>query len=90
MIETLSDSTVLDSGTAAALADSLQALSARITAAENTAAFTTNNVWMILATALVFIMSLGFSCVEAGFTQAKNTVNILFKNTVDTTIGIVV
>lgn len=32
MIETLSDSTVLDPGTAAALADSLQALSARITA----------------------------------------------------------
>ncbi|MBN8578669.1 MAG: ammonium transporter [Cyclobacteriaceae bacterium] len=45
---------------------------------------------MILSTALVFIMSLGFSCVESGFTQAKNTVNILFKNTVDTAIGIVV
>lgn len=90
MIETLSDSTVLDPGTAAALADSLQALSARITAAENTSAFTTNNVWMLLATFLVFIMSLGFSAVEAGFTQAKNTVNILFKNTVDTAIGIVV
>jgi Amt family ammonium transporter len=90
MIEALSDSTVLDPGTAAALADSLQALSARITAAENTSAFTTNNVWMLLATFLVFIMSLGFSAVEAGFTQAKNTVNILFKNTVDTAIGIVV
>lgn len=45
---------------------------------------------MLLATFLVFIMSLGFSAVEAGFTQAKNTVNILFKNTVDTAIGIVV
>lgn len=90
MIEALSDSTTLDPGTAAALADSLQVLSARITAAQNTAAFTTNNVWMILSAALVFIMSLGFACVESGFTQAKNTVNILFKNTVDTAIGIVV
>ncbi|MBL7870270.1 MAG: ammonium transporter [Cyclobacteriaceae bacterium] len=44
---------------------------------------------MLLATFLVFTMSLGFACVEAGFTQAKNTVNILFKNTVDTTIGLV-
>ena len=43
---------------------------------------TTNNVWMMLATALVFIMHLGFAGVEAGFGQAKNTVNILFKNTV--------
>jgi Amt family ammonium transporter len=44
---------------------------------------------MLISTFLVFTMSLGFSCVEAGFTQAKNTVNILFKNTVDTTIGLV-
>ena len=41
---------------------------------------TANNVWMMMATALVFIMHLGFAGVEAGFTQAKNTVNILFKN----------
>lgn len=32
---------------------------------------TTNNVWMMLATALVFIMHLGFAGVEAGFGQAK-------------------
>lgn len=50
---------------------------------------TTNNVWMMLATALVFIMHLGFAGVEAGFGQAKNTVNILFKNTVTPIIGIV-
>jgi len=49
---------------------------------------TTNNVWMMLATALVFIMHLGFAGVEAGFGQAKNTVNILFKNTVTPIIGI--
>ncbi|MFC3197030.1 ammonium transporter [Parapedobacter deserti] len=53
------------------------------------AIFTTNNVWMMVATALVFIMHLGFACVEAGFTQAKNTVNILFKNTLTPVLGIV-
>lgn len=50
--------------------------------------FTTNNVWMMLCTALVFIMHLGFATVETGFGQAKNTVNILFKNTVTPVIGI--
>ncbi len=50
--------------------------------------FTANNVWMMLATALVFIMHLGFAGVEAGFGQAKNTVNILFKNVLTPIIGI--
>ena len=49
---------------------------------------TANNVWMMMATALVFIMHLGFAGVEAGFTQAKNTVNILFKNTLTPAIGL--
>ncbi|WP_246070256.1 ammonium transporter [Mangrovivirga cuniculi] len=49
---------------------------------------TTNNTWMMLCTALVFIMHLGFAAVEAGFTQAKNTVNILFKNTLTPAIGL--
>jgi Amt family ammonium transporter len=52
-------------------------------------ALTTNNVWMMLCTALVFIMHLGFAGVETGFGQAKNTVNILFKNTVTPILGIV-
>ncbi|MFY0599649.1 MAG: ammonium transporter [Cyclobacteriaceae bacterium] len=50
---------------------------------------TANNIWMMLATALVFIMHLGFAGVEAGFGQAKNTVNILFKNTLTPIIGII-
>ncbi|MCR9097911.1 MAG: ammonium transporter [bacterium] len=45
------------------------------------ALFTANNVWMMLAAALVFIMHLGFAMVESGLTRAKNTTNILFKNT---------
>ncbi|HIF91669.1 MAG: ammonium transporter [Myxococcales bacterium] len=45
------------------------------------ALFTANNVWMMLSAALVFVMHLGFAMVESGLTRAKNTINILFKNT---------
>ncbi len=51
--------------------------------------FTTNNTWMLVATFLVFIMHLGFACLESGLTQAKNSVNILFKNTAVVSIGLV-
>ena len=50
--------------------------------------FTVNNVWMMVCTFLVFIMHLGFASVESGLTQAKNTTNILFKNTSIIAIGI--
>ena len=50
--------------------------------------FTINNVWMLIATILVFIMHLGFAALEAGLTRAKNTVNILFKNTAIIALGI--
>jgi Amt family ammonium transporter len=36
---------------------------------------------MMLAAGLVFIMHLGFATLESGLTRAKNTTNILFKNT---------
>ena len=45
-----------------------------------TAIFTINNVWMMVCTALVFFMHLGFSFLEIGLTRQKNTINILFKN----------
>ncbi|APD06744.1 putative ammonium transporter [Flavobacteriaceae bacterium UJ101] len=40
----------------------------------------TNNVWMMVCTALVFFMHLGFALLEIGLTRQKNTINILFKN----------
>ncbi|HMB00176.1 MAG TPA: ammonium transporter [Spirochaetota bacterium] len=43
---------------------------------------------MLVATFLVFIMHLGFASLETGLTRAKNTVNILFKNTAIVAIGI--
>jgi Amt family ammonium transporter len=51
--------------------------------------FTVNNLWIMLAGCMVFIMHLGFACVESGLTRAKNTVNILFKNMMIVMIGIV-
>ena len=54
----------------------------------STEMFTVNNTWMLVATFLVFIMHLGFACLESGLTQAKNTVNILFKNTGVVAIGL--
>jgi Amt family ammonium transporter len=50
--------------------------------------FTVHNLWMMIAAALVFIMHLGFASLEAGLTRAKNTVNILYKNTLIPCIGI--
>jgi len=51
---------------------------------------TTNNVWMMICTALVFFMHLGFSLLEVGLTRQKNTINILFKNFFVITMGLIV
>ncbi len=50
--------------------------------------FTANNTWMLVSTALVFIMHLGFATLESGFVQKKNVVNILFKNCMIVAIGL--
>ncbi len=55
---------------------------------ESTALFTANNVWMMVCTALVFFMHLGFSFLEIGLTRQKNTINILFKNFFIISIGL--
>ena len=51
---------------------------------------TTNNVWMMICTGLVFFMHLGFTFLESGMTRQKNTVNILFKNFFVITMGLLV
>ena len=47
-------------------------------------------VWFLIGAALVFWMQAGFAMVEAGFTRAKNSGNILMKNLMDFCIGTVV
>jgi len=49
---------------------------------------TTNNVWMMICTALVFFMHTGFAFLEVGLTRQKNTINILFKNIFIITVGL--
>ena len=46
-------------------------------------------VWFLIGAALVFWMQAGFAMVEAGFTRAKNTGNIVMKNLMDFCIGTV-
>lgn len=47
-------------------------------------------VWFLIGAALVFFMQCGFAMVEAGFTRAKNTGNIIMKNLMDFCLGTVV
>jgi Amt family ammonium transporter len=46
-----------------------------------------NYLWTLVAACLVFFMQAGFAMVEAGFTRAKNAVNIMMKNLMDFSIG---
>lgn len=45
------------------------------------------SVWFLMGAALVFFMQCGFCMVEAGFTRAKNTGNIIMKNLLDFCLG---
>ena len=46
-----------------------------------------NYLWTLVAACLVFFMQAGFALVEAGFTRAKNSINILMKNLMDFSMG---
>ena len=46
-------------------------------------------VWVLFCSCLVLFMQAGFSCLEAGLIRAKNTINVVIKNTVDFAISVV-
>ncbi|GAB6145419.1 ammonium transporter [Desulfocicer niacini] len=46
-----------------------------------------NYLWTLVAATLVFFMQAGFAMVEAGFTRAKNAINIMMKNLMDFSVG---
>jgi Amt family ammonium transporter len=46
-------------------------------------------IWTLIAAFMVFFMQAGFAMVEAGFTRAKNAVNIIMKNLMDMSMGAV-
>lgn len=47
-----------------------------------------NTMWVLIASVFVFLMHAGFAMVEVGFTQSKNAVNIIMKNFVTVSIGV--
>jgi len=52
------------------------------------AAFSGHNAWILICTALMFVMHLGFATLESGLSRAKNTVNVLYKNVFVVCIGL--
>ena len=84
---------------AEAVADAAGAIAAEVAEAAVEAAailqpeaamFATDNLWIMIAATLVFIMHLGFAALEAGLIRAKNCNNILFKNLATPAIGFIV
>ncbi|MCG8448321.1 MAG: ammonium transporter [Pirellulales bacterium] len=47
-----------------------------------------DNAVLFMCAVLVFFMQAGFAMVEAGFNSSKNAVNILFKNSMDICVGV--
>jgi Amt family ammonium transporter len=52
-------------------------------------AFIVNNLWILLAAFLVFIMHLGFASVESGMNASKNTVSVIYKNVFTLCTGLI-
>jgi len=46
-------------------------------------------VFLLIASALVFLMQAGFCLLEMGFSRAKNAINIVMKNVCDMSVGMI-
>lgn len=53
-------------------------------------AYSIDNLILFISAVLVLFMQAGFAMVEAGFNSAKNTVNIMFKNIIDLSAGVLI
>ena len=53
-------------------------------------AFTLDNLFIFIAAILVLLMQAGFAMLEVGFNARKNTINILCKNLMDLSVGVLV
>ena len=51
--------------------------------------YTINTLLMFICAVLVLFMQAGFAMVEVGFNASKNAVNIIFKNIMDLSIGVI-
>ncbi len=49
-----------------------------------------DNIFIFISGVLVFLMQAGFALVEAGLTRAKNAANIMMKNLMDASIGVLI
>ena len=56
--------------------------------AEQESAYTFNTIIMFVCAVLVLFMQAGFAMLEVGLNAAKNTINILFKNVMDLSVGV--
>ena len=89
LIALLAGAAVVLGGAAQALADDITTMEGFQSMPLVYPKFMVDNLWILIAAALVFVMHLGFATLESGLTRQKNTVNILFKNIFVISVGII-
>lgn len=53
-------------------------------------AYALDNMMLFISAVLVLFMQAGFALVEVGFNSSKNAVNIMFKNFIDVSLGVLI
>lgn len=71
---------------AAAEEEAVEEEAAPLTAAD--VGYALDNTFLFIAAVLVFLMQAGFALVETGLNASKNAVNIMFKNVMDISVGL--